>query len=80
MNKKEYNAWLNKLAQTEDADMLDIVAKAKQASWQIGDICTDKAEVMDAMCIEDETEWNRNIKDGWISVHGKYIVTWYDGI
>lgn len=80
MTKKEYNAWLNSLLNLGDGDMNELVAYAKQAAWRIGGIFTDKDAVMDDMCIEDDEEFERHIKEGWISVHGKYIVTWYDGI
>lgn len=82
MTKKEYSRWINQLAASEDPDTADIGRQAQQAAWVLDGIynAADLDEFTAERGIETVAEFEREVKEGWISVHGNLIATWYDGL
>ena len=84
MNKKDYNKWIAKLAQSDDPDTAEIGKKAQQSAWKLesirNNVPTAIEFIKEEMFIEDEDEWERTLKEGWISIHGRLIAIWSDSI
>ncbi len=93
MTKREYELWIASLIESRNDDISDIGVKASESNYVLeGYIKIDSQSLEDVNAglvkmfgedyetFETQADLDRNIRDGWFSLHGDYLAAWYDGL